>query len=106
MAESQRILKESITTTAYGNFIVDVGLRVDDLALMVALMPCLLGYGEVGLWLRKEVECETSDVYLEGNPYWRYGSSWLSIHLRLTLRWIEDFPGEGYQTTCHMGIGE
>ena len=64
-------LKESTTTTAYGNFIVDAGLRGDDLALLVALAACLLGYGEMGLWLRKEAECEDSDIYLEGNPYRR-----------------------------------
>ncbi len=70
-------LKESITTTAYGNFIIDAGLRGDDLALTVALMPCLLGYGEAALWLRKEAECEASDIYLEANPY---------------RRWVPSFP--------------
>ena len=64
-------LKESTTTTAYGNFIIDAGLRGDDLSLIVALAACLLGYGEVGLWLLKEAEREDSDIYLEGNPYRR-----------------------------------
>lgn len=64
-------LKESITTTAYGTFIVDAGVRGDDLALTVALAARLLGHGEVGLWLRKEAERGAGDIFLEGNPYRR-----------------------------------
>ena len=62
---------ESIATTAYGTFILDVGLKGDELSLIVALSACLLGYGEVGLWLASESQHTSSGIMLEGNPYRR-----------------------------------
>lgn len=51
----------------------------------MALLACLLGYGEVGLWLKKQVWVKTT-----GNPY---------------VKWIEDYSGEGYQAAVKLGIG-
>jgi hypothetical protein len=65
---------ESITTTAYGTFILDAGLKGDDLSLIVALAACLLGYGEVGLWLVSESQRMGSEIILEGNPYRKYAA--------------------------------
>jgi len=39
---------------------------------MVAVAACLLGYGEVGLWLEYESQRQGSEVYLGGNPYKRW----------------------------------
>lgn len=61
--------EESAATTAYGAYILDVGTKGDALDLLVALAACLLGYGEVGLWLRSEAEKPDSWVKLESNPY-------------------------------------
>jgi len=61
--------EESAATTAYGAYILDVGTKGNALDLLVALAACLLGYGEVGLWLRSEAEKPDSWVKLEGNPY-------------------------------------
>lgn len=36
---------------------------------MVAVAACLLGYGEVGLWLQSEAQREGSEIILEENPY-------------------------------------
>ena len=57
----------------------------------MAAAACLLGYGEVGLWLKKEAAKPNSWVVLEGNPY---------------LKWIESYSGEDYQGAVKSGIGE
>ena len=62
----------------------------DETKLLVALAACLLGYGEVGLWLIAESRRENSWVKLEGNPY---------------LKWIEDYSGPQYQTAVKIGLG-
>ncbi|TCD61246.1 hypothetical protein EIP91_008714 [Steccherinum ochraceum] len=80
---------ESPATTAYGAFIMDVGLRGDTSALLMAVAACLLGYGEVGLWLKKEAAKANSWVVLEGNPY---------------LAWIESYSGEDYQGAVKTGL--
>ena len=56
----------------------------------MALAACLLGYGEVGLWLKREAARPNSWVVLEGNPY---------------RRWIEDYSGKEYQAAVRLGIG-
>ncbi|TDL18514.1 heme oxygenase-like protein [Rickenella mellea] len=80
---------ESPATTAYGAYLLDVGLHGDDSKLLVALAACLLGYGEVGLWIKAEAAAEDTWVTLEGNPY---------------LRWIEDYSGRDYQNAVKQGI--
>ncbi len=57
----------------------------------MALAACLLGYGEVGLWLKREAARPSSWVVMQGNPY---------------EKWIEDYSGEGYQNAVKVGIGE
>ena len=56
----------------------------------MALLACLLGYGEVGLWLKREASKPDSWVRLEGNPY---------------LKWIEDYSGLDYQAAVRTGLG-
>jgi len=55
----------------------------------MALAACLLGYGEVGLWLQREAKRPQSWVKLEDNPY---------------KTWIEDYAGERYQAAVKVGI--
>ncbi|KAI0333121.1 hypothetical protein GY45DRAFT_1320061 [Cubamyces sp. BRFM 1775] len=80
---------ESPSTTAYGAYLIDMGLQGDSAKLIMALAACLLGYGEVGLWLKKEATKPSSWVKLEGNAY---------------LRWIEDYSGEQYQNAVKLGL--
>jgi len=56
----------------------------------MALMACLLGYGEVGLWLKKQAAEPNSWVVLDGNPY---------------QHWIDDYTGEVYQAAVQTGLG-
>ena len=53
-------------------------------------MACLLGYGEVGLWLKKQAAASNSWVVLDGNPY---------------QHWIDDYAGEAYQAAVQTGLG-
>ena len=62
----------------------------DAASLLMALAACLLGYGEVGLWLQSEAKRPRSGIKIEDNPY---------------KRWIEDYSGEGYQAAVKVGIG-
>ena len=56
----------------------------------MALAACLVGYGEVGLWLKKEAAKPNSWVIWEGNPY---------------LKWMERYTGEDRQTKVYAGLG-
>ena len=56
----------------------------------MSLAACLLGYGEVGLWLQAEAKSDNSWVRIEGNPY---------------RKWIEDYSGERYQSAVKQGLG-
>lgn len=63
----------------------------DGTKLLMALLACLLGYGEVGLWLKKEASKEGSWVLLENNPY---------------KKWMDDYSGPRYQQAVKLGLGE
>ena len=56
----------------------------------MALAACLLGYGEVGLWLRREMAKPNTWVVVQGNPY---------------AKWMDDYGGEGYQEAVKLGLG-
>ncbi|KAF8172078.1 Ribokinase-like protein [Pholiota molesta] len=56
---------EATATTAYGAYIMDTGLQGDTTKLLMALMACLLGYGEVGLWLKKQSTLPDTWMYQE-----------------------------------------
>ncbi|KAG8899895.1 hypothetical protein FRC01_010334 [Tulasnella sp. 417] len=80
---------ESAALSGYTTYILEAGLRGDDLTLLVAVLACLLGYGEVGLWLKRNALTPESGFYVEGNPY---------------EKWINDYSGNDYQTAVRIGI--
>ncbi|KAJ7765756.1 Phosphomethylpyrimidine kinase-domain-containing protein [Mycena metata] len=86
-AEELERTKESAATTAYGCYLMDIGLQGDTTKLLMALFACLLGYGEVGLWLKNSAT--DRGFVLEDNPY---------------RRWIDDYSGPLYQTAVRIGI--
>ena len=61
----------------------------DALSLTVAFMACLIGYGEVGIWVKKQALLSESRFYVEGNSY---------------RKWIEGYSGEAYQSAVGEGI--
>ena len=83
---------ESTATTAYGAYIMDIGFQGDTVKLNMALAACLLGYGEVGLWLVSESKRPGSWVIMDEslNPY---------------VLWIKEYSGEKYQKAVGIGLG-
>lgn len=67
---------EADETIAYTRFVIDIGISGDLLDLMVALMPCVAGYAEVGMRL-----LSAPDTDFDKNPY---------------AVWIRNYEGDGY----------
>ncbi len=70
---------EAITNIAYTRYVLDAGLSGDFLDLLAALMPCVLGYGEIGARLAAEAAPDT--------PY---------------RDWIDTYAGADYQDACQQ----
>lgn len=75
---------EALETTAYTRFVLDRGLGGDSLDLMVALAPCVVGYGEIGARLAQDPATNR-----DGN---RYAS------------WIDMYAGDEYQEVSTAAI--
>ncbi len=68
---------ETPENLAYTRYVLDAGLSGDLADLLVALAPCVLGYGEIGLRLAQESVAD--------NPY---------------AEWINTYAGDAYQQVC------
>lgn len=68
---------EAVTNIAYTRYVLDAGLSGDFLDLLAALMPCVLGYGEIGL--RLAIEAAPGTAYRD---------------------WIDTYAGDEYQQAC------
>jgi thiaminase/transcriptional activator TenA len=77
---------EALETTAYTRFVLDCGLGGDSLDLMVALAPCVVGYGEIGTRLAADPA-----TLRDGNRYWS---------------WIEMYAGDEYQAVCEASMAQ
>lgn len=86
--EDLQATPESSPCAAYARYIIDVGTQGDVLDLYMAVASCLIGYGEVGMWLKERVE--SGEAKLEGNLY---------------KKWIEDYSGKDYLDAVNRGIG-
>ncbi|KAG6331031.1 hypothetical protein ID866_8062 [Astraeus odoratus] len=61
----------------------------DPMKLLMVVAACLLGYGEVGLWLKRQSERPNSWVKWDDNPY---------------LKWMQDYSGDDYQRAVKVGL--
>lgn len=61
------------------------------MSVTMAAAACLIGYGEVGLWFKKEKTKPDPWVVVEGNPY---------------AQWFEQWGGKQYQTAVKTGLSE
>ncbi|KAI7904434.1 Phosphomethylpyrimidine kinase-domain-containing protein [Cokeromyces recurvatus] len=77
---------ESVFNSAYTRFVLDKGTSGDILDLKIAMLPCLLGYGEIGLKLYNDPATKK-----DGNPYWD---------------WICQYAAEDYQQAVRTGLAE
>jgi hydroxymethylpyrimidine/phosphomethylpyrimidine kinase len=67
--------------------VLDIATSGDMLDVLVAVLSCLIGYGEVGLWLRTQVAA--GEAVLDGNPY---------------KRWMDDYAGAEFIGAVRRGI--
>lgn len=72
--------REAVETVAYSRFVLDAGLRGDALDLLVALAPCVLGYGEVGIALAQVPALQATE-----HPY---------------AAWAAQYTAPEYQSLC------
>ncbi|KAI8374010.1 Phosphomethylpyrimidine kinase-domain-containing protein [Choanephora cucurbitarum] len=77
---------ESVFNSAYSRYVLDKGQSGDILDLKAAMMPCLLGYGEIGLRLFNDPKTKR-----DGNPYWS---------------WICQYAADDYQVAVKVGLQE
>lgn len=77
--------EESTACTAYTRYVLDLGQSEDFLALQIALLPCLLGYGMIAKRLFDDPE-----TLRDGNKYWK---------------WIETYVAEDYKEAVDIGRG-
>jgi len=61
---------------AYTRYVLEAGYSGDFLDLIAAMVPCVMGYGEIGLTLQQEA---TSNIYKD---------------------WIDTYAGAEYQDLC------
>ena len=69
--------EEEFANLAYTRYVLDAGLNGDLIDLLAALMPCVLGYGDIGERLGREA--------IDGTPY---------------QPWIDTYAGEEFQDVC------
>ncbi|KAI6814455.1 hypothetical protein KC340_g16361 [Hortaea werneckii] len=77
--------EESQACTAYTRYVLDIGQSEDWLALQVALLPCLLGYGMIAQRLH---EMQVTDPPKQPNRY---------------LSWINNYIAEDYTQAVKKG---
>lgn len=75
--EAMRSTPEATANLAYTRYVLDAGFSGEFLDLLAALMPCVLGYGEIGRRLAHEAAPDT--------PY---------------RDWIDTYAGAEYQAAC------
>ena len=79
-------LPEAEQNMAYTRFVLEKGVSGDLLDLLVALAPCVVGYGEIGARL-----LGTEQGRLENNPY---------------RDWIETYGGAEYQEVAQAAVAQ
>lgn len=82
--EALMALPEAEANMAYTRQVLERGLAGDLLDLLVALAPCVVGYGEIGARLMAE-----HGEGLSNNPY---------------REWVETYAGDEYQAVVHSAI--
>ncbi|KAF1836920.1 heme oxygenase-like protein [Decorospora gaudefroyi] len=75
--------EEDQATTAYTRYVLDIGMSQDYLALQIALLPCLIGYGIIAKRLY-----EDPNTVRVGSRYWK---------------WIEQYVAEEYREAMMRG---
>lgn len=75
--DSLEHIEEAPENLAYTRYVLDRGMSGDVFDLLIALSPCVVGYGEIGARLKN-----SADTVIDGNPY---------------MSWIDMYASEEYQ---------
>lgn len=75
--------EEDQATTAYTRYVLDIGMSQDFVALQIALLPCLIGYGIIAKRLY-----EDANTVRVGSKYWK---------------WIEQYVADEYRGAMMRG---
>ncbi|UZJ53846.1 hypothetical protein CBS101457_003166 [Exobasidium rhododendri] len=86
---------ESAATLAYTRFVMDVSRSGDALELLAATGPCLLGYGEAGLWMASERAKGSKDVTQPTGT---------SSEIAGFEQWIDYYSGKEFQVVVRNGV--
>src|SRR5690606_12721879 len=86
-----RALPEASATMAYTRYVLERGLSGDILDLYTALVPCVVGYGEIGARLVRDSATKRAGTKRAGNPY---------------LPWIEMYGSDDYQAVAAGAIAQ
>jgi thiaminase len=60
--------EEDLACVAYTRWVLDIGAKEDWFALQVAMMPCLLGYGEIAQFLYHDPNTKRGNPPVRGSP--------------------------------------
>ncbi len=80
-------LPEAEANLAYTRFVLDTGMAGDLLDLLVALAPCVMGYAEIGAWLKADPDTDRS----QSSPY---------------RDWIDMYAGAEHQEVAQGAIAQ
>ena len=82
--EEMQQIKEARENMAYTRYVLDRGLAGDVLDLFVALAPCTIGYGVIGMKLATDTATQSGS-----HPY---------------KEWIDAYAGEEYQKVAKEAV--
>lgn len=74
---------ESAATVAYTRYVLDIGESSDVLDVLVAVSPCMVGYAQVGLWLKQNSRDAVDPDY---------------------RAWIDAYAGDEFQETAQKAM--
>ncbi|MCO5554306.1 hypothetical protein L7F22_007835 [Adiantum nelumboides] len=84
--------RESAATLAYTRFVLDTSRSGDALELLAATGPCLLGYGEAGVWLGREWSRRKAEIKDMDEETKAYGE------------WIDYYSSKDFLDVVRKGI--
>lgn len=86
--------RESAATLAYTRFVLDTSRSGDALELLAATGPCLLGYGEAGVWLGREWIRRKAEIKDMDEETKAYGE------------WIDYYSSKDFLDVVRKGIAD
>jgi hydroxymethylpyrimidine/phosphomethylpyrimidine kinase / thiaminase len=93
--EEMEKARETITTTAYTRFVLDLAAGSTPFVMQCAMMPCIYGYGRIARWI-KAAAGETVKIPVRGDGVVEEGEVKVFESGNLYWAWVEKYCSEGY----------